>query len=61
MTTHFAKFRGLPTTQGKKYDIPQKYMQKMIVREHVDKSHRLHPSTKKRMNIMTQESIPLKF
>ena len=33
----------------------------MIVREHVDKSDRLHPSTKKRLNTMTQEPVPLKF
>ena len=61
MTTHFSKFRGLPKTQGKKYDLPQKYMKQMVVREHLDRSERLHPSTKKKLNMLTQEPIPLKF
>ena len=61
MTTHFSKFRGLPTPQGKKYDLSQKYMKQMVVREHIDHSERLHPSTKKRLNLMTQQPLPLKF
>ena len=54
MATHFAKFRGLKQNMGQNTKITQTYMQKMIVREQVDKTKNLHPDVKQRWNEMTQ-------
>ena len=59
MATHFAKFKGLKNNM--RGDLPKQYMQKMIVREHVDKSDRLHPNIKQKWNEMTKAPEPLKF
>ena len=36
-------------------------MKRMVVREHVDKSHNLHPEAKKRWNKITRAPLPLAF
>ena len=41
--------------------LTNKYMDKMIVREKLDKTKNLHPNVKKRWNQMTQEPIPLTY
>ena len=46
MATHFVKFRGLKPNMTKNVDLPKSYMQKMIVREQVDKTKNLHPNIK---------------
>ena len=41
--------------------LTDKYMEKMIVREKVDKTKNLHPKTKLRWNQMTQAPIPFTY
>ena len=60
MATHFIKFRGLKNNL-RNPDLSKKYMEKMIVREPVDKTRNLHPSIKKRWEQMTQPPVPLTF
>ena len=60
MATHFAKFKGLKNITTNT-DLTKQYMQRMVVREHVDRTKNMHPSVKQRWNDMTQEPKPLKF
>ena len=60
MATHFQKFKGLKNNMAK-VDLPQKYMQQMVVREHVDKTKNLHPDIKTKWNEMTKQPAPLSF
>ena len=53
MATHFSKFKGLKPNVSHNVDLTQKYMQQMIVRQHVDKKDKMHPNIKKRWNEMT--------
>ncbi|CDW82189.1 ribosomal protein [Stylonychia lemnae] len=42
-------------------NLTDKYLEKMIVREHKPKLENLHPNVKQRWNEMTQPPIPLKY
>ena len=44
--SHWAKFKGLKNNMTRNPDIKKSYMEKMIVREHVEKTKNLHPTTK---------------
>ena len=61
MATHLIKFKGLKHNIGSMGQMSNAYMQRMIVREHVDKSKNLHPEAKKRWNKVTQAPEPLLF
>ena len=60
MATYFSKFKGLKMNMRHR-NITDKYVERMIVREHKDKTERLHPDIKERWNQMTQPPLPLKF
>jgi hypothetical protein len=59
MTTHFAKFSGIKANLTK--SLTKNYMERMIVRQHVDKTKNLHPNVKARWNQMTQMPLPFTY
>lgn len=60
MASHFTKFKGLKLNM-RHTNITDKYMERMIVREHQQKLRNLHPKAKARLNEMTQAPVPLKY
>ena len=53
--------RGILNNAPRDATLGRSYLEKMIVREPVDKSKNMHPDLKKRMNQMTQAPEPLTF
>ena len=49
MASKFAKFQGLKNNMNK--DLPKQYLEKMIVREHVQKTKNLHPNVKQKWRV----------
>ena len=59
-TTNFIE-RGIINNSPRDATLAHSYINKMIVREPVDKSKNMHPQLKKRMNVMTQAPTALNF
>ena len=57
---HLSKFKGLKI-DSKHAKLNRNYMEKMIVRQPVDKTDNLHPDAKKKYNAMMQEPKPLTY
>ena len=49
MATYFSKFKGLKMNMRHR-NITDKYVERMIVREHKDKTEKFHPDVKERWN-----------